>query len=89
MTFKANGNISTKSDIVTTAFGYGNNERQYALTIVSSTGVIRAYRWPSVSLLSKAWLPLVQENTTPLLYITAINNGPKWKQHRQRKFFIL
>ena len=41
MTFAANGNISTKSDIGTTAFGYGASAGPYALTgASSSTGVI-------------------------------------------------
>ena len=45
MTYNANGNINTKSDIGTTAFGYGTNAGPYALTgVTSSMGVI-----PSVS----------------------------------------
>ena len=41
MTFNANGNLSTKSDIGTTAFGYGASAGPYALTgVSSSTGVI-------------------------------------------------
>jgi RHS repeat-associated protein len=41
MTYSDNGNISTKSDIGTTAFGYGVNAGPYALTgATSSTGVI-------------------------------------------------
>jgi RHS repeat-associated protein len=41
MTYAANGNISTKSDIGTTTFGYGDNAGPYALTgVTSSTGVI-------------------------------------------------
>ena len=43
MTFSANGNLSTKSDIGTTAFGYGTNAGPYALTsVTSSTTVIPA-----------------------------------------------
>ena len=43
MTYNANGNISTKSDIGTTAFGYGASTGPYALTgVTSSTGVIPA-----------------------------------------------
>jgi RHS repeat-associated protein len=41
MTFNANGNISTKSDIGTTAFGYGASAGPYALTgVTSTTGII-------------------------------------------------
>lgn len=41
MTYSANGNINTKSDIGTTAFGYGTNAGPYALTgVTSSTNVI-------------------------------------------------
>ena len=41
MTYNANGNINTKSDIGTTAFGYGTSAGPYALTgVTSSTGVI-------------------------------------------------
>jgi RHS repeat-associated protein len=41
MTYNYSGNINTKSDIDTTAFGYGANAGPYALTAVtSSTGVI-------------------------------------------------
>jgi len=43
MTYNANGNITTKSDIGTTAFGYGASAGPYALTgVTSSTGVIPA-----------------------------------------------
>ena len=41
MTYNANGNINTKSDIGTTAFGYGTSAGPYALTgVTSSTNVI-------------------------------------------------
>lgn len=41
MTYNANGNLSTKSDIGTTAFGYGSGAGPYALTgVTSSTNVI-------------------------------------------------
>ena len=37
MTYNANGNITTKSDIGTTAFGYGTGAGPYALTSVTSS----------------------------------------------------
>ncbi|MDP3684399.1 MAG: RHS repeat-associated core domain-containing protein, partial [Ignavibacteria bacterium] len=41
MTYNANGNINTKSDIGTTAFGYGTSAGPYALTgVTSSTNLI-------------------------------------------------
>ncbi|MDP2337287.1 MAG: ISAs1 family transposase [Bacteroidota bacterium] len=40
MTYNANGNLSTKSDVGTTSFSYGANAGPYALTSVTSTGLI-------------------------------------------------
>ena len=43
MTYNANGNLNTKSDIGTTAFGYGTGAGPYALTgVTSSTNIIPA-----------------------------------------------
>ena len=40
MTYNVNGNISTKSDVGTATFGYGTNAGPYALSSVTSTGLI-------------------------------------------------
>lgn len=79
MTFNPNGNISTKSDIGTTAFGYGASAGPYALTnVTSSTGVIPTVSQTATYTSFEKANTLTEGFIPPHLFTMPTSSGPKW-----------